>query len=253
MRLAPWSLTLAAIALLSGSAAAVDLRKIDRTIRKEPVYQSNSPQYCMLAFGPDANVHVWLVIDGDALYVDRNGNGDLTDPGERFNPYRVYHNIRSGEVKLMRSFFIFQRLEREPILSCARDVSGLIVEQSIANDKCDSDFAKRARNCPFRICIGNKRCGQDSTLAFAARPGDAPILHVDGPIRLGLHPYSDHLHRGEYRWLAIQGLNRGRGATLRTQLPEGLENIHPVAEIECPPRWPGDEPIRFRIELPGRG
>jgi hypothetical protein len=32
-----------------------------------------------------------------------------------------------------------------------------------------------------------------------------------------------------------------------------MENIHPVADIECPPRWPGAEPIRFRIELPGRG
>ena len=89
MRLAPWSLTLAAIALLSGSAEAVDLRQIDRTIRKEPVYQSKSPQYCLLAFGPEANVHVWLVIDGDALSVDRNGNGDLTDPGKRFNPHHV--------------------------------------------------------------------------------------------------------------------------------------------------------------------
>ena len=26
---------------------------------------------------------MWLVFDGDTLYVDRNGNGDLTDPGEK--------------------------------------------------------------------------------------------------------------------------------------------------------------------------
>ena len=89
MRGASLLLTLAAIASLSASAATVDLKKIDRSIRKEPAYQSKNPQYCLLAFGPEANVHVWLVIDGDALSVDRNGNGDLTDPGKRFNPHHV--------------------------------------------------------------------------------------------------------------------------------------------------------------------
>src|SRR5215831_902468 len=64
------------------TAAAADLTKIDRTIAKEPVYQ-NKPKYCLLVFGPDAKTRVWLVIDGDVLYVDRNGNGDLTEKGER--------------------------------------------------------------------------------------------------------------------------------------------------------------------------
>jgi hypothetical protein len=64
------------------TAAAADLTKIDRTIAKEPVYQ-NQPKYCLLVFGPDAKTRVWLVIDGDVLYVDRNGNGDLTEQGER--------------------------------------------------------------------------------------------------------------------------------------------------------------------------
>ncbi len=123
MRAASLLLTLAAIALLSTPADAVDLRKIDRSIRREPVYQSKDPRYCLLAFGPEANVHVWLVIDGDALYVDRNGNGDLTDAGERFNPSHVFHHLRPG-VKLMRSFMIGRpgrngRFGSELLLSCA--------------------------------------------------------------------------------------------------------------------------------------
>ena len=36
-------------------------------------------------FGPNAEARVWVVIDGDVLYLDRNGNGDLTEPGERFD------------------------------------------------------------------------------------------------------------------------------------------------------------------------
>jgi hypothetical protein len=29
-------------------------------------------------FGPDAKKRIWLMLDGDELYVDRNGDGDLT-------------------------------------------------------------------------------------------------------------------------------------------------------------------------------
>src|SRR5437868_11979754 len=67
---------------LSANAQAVDLATIDRTIGKEPAYQSK-PKYCLLVFGPEAKTRVWLVLDGDDLYVDRNGNGDLTEPGEK--------------------------------------------------------------------------------------------------------------------------------------------------------------------------
>jgi hypothetical protein len=34
-------------------------------------------------FGPEGKDRVWLVLDGDTLYVDRNGNGDLTEYGEK--------------------------------------------------------------------------------------------------------------------------------------------------------------------------
>src|SRR4029077_6354211 len=82
------------IALGSGPALAVDSATIDRTVHKEPVYQSKSPKYCLLVFGPNAETRIWLVTDlvaepweangaKNALYVDRNGNGDLTEPGKR--------------------------------------------------------------------------------------------------------------------------------------------------------------------------
>src|SRR6476620_3324956 len=64
------------------SLTAADLTKIDQTIRKEPSYQGK-PRYCLLVFGPEAKTRVWLVVDGDVLYVDRNGNGDLTERNEK--------------------------------------------------------------------------------------------------------------------------------------------------------------------------
>src|SRR5687767_13783218 len=64
-----------------------ELGKIDRTIKKEPPYKGK-PAYCLLVFGPEAKKPTWPVSDGDVLYVARNGNGDLTDDGERIQGKR---------------------------------------------------------------------------------------------------------------------------------------------------------------------
>ncbi len=62
---------------------------IDRSIRKEPGYQTKSPKYGLLLFGMEGNDRVWLVLDGDTLYVDRNGDGDLTRRARSFAPARA--------------------------------------------------------------------------------------------------------------------------------------------------------------------
>src|SRR4051812_27201321 len=78
------------------AAPAADLARIDRTIKKEPVYLSKSPKYGLLVFGPKAETRIWIVLDLAAepsdpdgsksfLYVDRNGDGDLTGADEKIN------------------------------------------------------------------------------------------------------------------------------------------------------------------------
>jgi hypothetical protein len=67
----------AVLVLLPLPAQAADLSKVDRTVGKEPAYKAK-PKYCLVVFGPEARDRVWLVVDGDVLYVDRSGDGDLT-------------------------------------------------------------------------------------------------------------------------------------------------------------------------------
>jgi hypothetical protein len=81
----------ALLLLVTPAALTADLAKIDRTIRKEPAYHSK-PKYFLLAFGPEAKKRVWVVLDGEDFYVDRNGNGDLTETGE--------HGKVPGEVEI---------------------------------------------------------------------------------------------------------------------------------------------------------
>ena len=66
-------------------SAAADLSMIDRSIGDEPQYKSQ-PRYCLLVFGEKARTRVWLVEDGETIYVDRNANGDLTEKLEAIEP-----------------------------------------------------------------------------------------------------------------------------------------------------------------------
>src|SRR5918993_6007509 len=59
------------------------LVKIDRKIAREPPYRT-TPKYCLVLFGPKAKTRVWVVVDDDTVYVDLDGNGDLTEKGEKF-------------------------------------------------------------------------------------------------------------------------------------------------------------------------
>src|SRR5437773_2641448 len=99
-----------ALAWHAHPACAADLKEIDRTILKEPKYTSR-PCYALLVFGPKAQKRVWLAVDGKVLYVDRNGNGDLTEPGERVQldvEATRKMNVAPGAYKGMNVFDIGQ-------------------------------------------------------------------------------------------------------------------------------------------------
>jgi len=74
------------------TSAATPMQPIQRDVAwdltppvKEPQYR-HEPRYALLVFGPQREQRVWIVLDGATLYVDRNGNGDLTEPDERLEP-----------------------------------------------------------------------------------------------------------------------------------------------------------------------
>src|SRR5947199_223492 len=95
-------LTAALLLAHAPAAGPTDLSRIDRRIAKEPAYQTKAPRYCLLVFGPAAKHRVWLVQDGEALYVDRNADGDLTDPAERLTPKRAEKDFVQFEVGDLR-------------------------------------------------------------------------------------------------------------------------------------------------------
>jgi hypothetical protein len=67
-----------------------DLTRIERTITKEPEYVAE-PRYALLVLDAESPFRCWMVFDKttpdsrcyDVLYLDRDGDGDLTDADER--------------------------------------------------------------------------------------------------------------------------------------------------------------------------
>jgi hypothetical protein len=243
---------------IAGQTRAVDLGAADRSLRKQPTFQSKQPQYCLMVFGPEAKTRVWVVLDGDVLYLDRNGNGDLTDPGERIAGEELFRNHPDRpDVEVMRRFELTWRAGAEPILSCGPEVFWFHVIQLVPRaDWHDQTWVKFQQERPysFAVATGNSGCSRDASFRFATSPQEAPILHFDGPRRFALSDkFAPHcFHPGEFCELAAELHTQGWNATVRTDLHEVPENIHPVAEIEFPPSRPGEDPTRLRVELKER-
>src|SRR5215831_15666476 len=164
MRMLSLLSTLLVVGNTAVTAWGADLTKIDRTIAKEPVYQ-NKPNYCLLVFGPDAKTRVWLVIDGDILYVDRNGNGDLTDKGERTALMAPEGEITEPD-----------RGTKHTALRVTPQKDGRIVVSLMAEGK------NRQRSGP---------------VTFAGRSQDAPIIHFNGPASVRFTSAEAYTDRGK--------------------------------------------------------
>jgi hypothetical protein len=249
--------------VFASQVLAIDLRTIERTLRKEPAYQSKNPLYCLLVFGPAAKTRVWVVLDGDVLYVDRNGNGDLTDPGERIVAQDVMHRPDSRrDVEVLRIFNLRRpekhpwETDADPILNCGPDVTWFHVMQLIPRDDWpDREWAKFWHEKPFDVAV-NTVAGyeQRSRVRFAERPQDAPILHFDGPQILALNdslvPFE--FRGGETSELTVVLTTPGLDAEVRTDHARIPADVHPVAEIEFPQGSADGDPIRLRVELKKR-
>jgi hypothetical protein len=174
----PWT-SLFFLGFCAHLAFGQDTGKIDRRITKEPRYESKSPWYCLLLFGPEGKTKVWMVLDGKKLYVDRNANGDLTDDGESLTSDDNSFNIPDVGGKDGKTKYTDLRLNWGP-----SPVTGGDPEVNLS----------------LRLRVGNLE-QYAFVKARATKPDQAPVIHVDGPlqIELRIQPYKpqQHLTRGK--------------------------------------------------------
>src|SRR5262249_38926090 len=227
--------TLLTLLFAAQPAPGVDLTKIDRTIAKEPAYQSKSPSYGLLVFGPEAKSRAWVVLDGDFLYVDRNCNGDLTEEGERLvierNPQR---NLDKNKSRMS---------------SAVKSVPVVITDLDGAKHQLTFRLTSTGVGLVAR-CHASQYVGSTyrDDLVFATRPQDAPIVHFNGPLTLQLVDPPRQWSPGETVDLVVLFGTPGHGKGTFAYMIQGFPT-RPTAEIRFPAKNPGAAPTVVKVAL----
>ena len=244
--------------LLTGSAAfGADLSRIQRTIAREPVYRSK-PRYCLLVFGPEAKTRVWLVQDGDTLYVDRNGNGDLTEPGKKVSAEKREEGAADGTYAFkIGEIHDGRRVHKEMHLSIVK-IDEL---QLISSDEVAKTFVAKNPHGRGYVLFGEVEMpgwkgatpggrirqhtwytDAKSVFQFADRPQDAPVVHFGGPWQIALFGWHQ-LTIGRESDVVLGVGTPGVGPAAMTYIDyEGVipENVYPTSDIIYPSEAPGD-------------
>src|SRR5215510_10565134 len=159
-----------------------DLASIPRQILKQPKYQSGQPKFALLVFGPKAETRVWAVVDGDTLYLDRNGNGDLTEPEDRFDleVTRFTKDVRD-DAKALISIHLHDPKSRpdnarddKPIFTCEPRVRWFHL---LRIDPTEGSYQEKSwTKNSFDITIFANGCNEFARSEFGDSPEEAAVV-----------------------------------------------------------------------------
>ena len=266
-----FALALLALSWPAPPAQPADLRNIDRTIVKEPEYAAQ-PFYALLVFGPEVETRVWLVLDGQLLYVDRNGNGDLTESNERIEPDVSATKKTRGEIvfNIGENAGVRLRLHTRDTLRGEPEESDVARLRPLTDQQRDllrryrEDHKKNRWESARLMRISSDRSEMQNDVVFCQKPKDAQISHFKGPLtfinRYALAGRDEPLKKGAEEVFAVcigtPGLaTRDFGyyaIFARLTTSEVPADLHPLAEFEFPHQDPGKLPIRVDVLLDRR-
>jgi hypothetical protein len=267
------SLQAAVFALLVAGGPAADPAPIDRAIRKEPAYRTKAPRYALLAFGPDGKDRVWLAHDGETLYVDRNGNGDLTDPGKAVsaklekdrNPDDTGYSFEVGELRvgprLHKGLTVYSTplshlpdaVKNEPNAKAALAADPKTRVYTVSLDVDRPGY--RGQGVGGRVMTLAGFTDGAGALVFANKPAAAPIIRPDGPLQITFYSETPSLKLGrDYEVVLVVGApGHGPGTLAMIAYEDTIPAAAvPKVEIAFPAARAGDPPVRELYELKQR-
>lgn len=235
------------------SADAGDLTQVPRTLTKQPAY-AGTPAYLLLVLGPTMARRAWIVIDGPNAYVDRNGNGDLTEPGEKVTLPGGPEVDETDDVKITTLQFDLGDLAA---VDGQTPYTGLTLTRYVVQPKPGSSV-KASDTTTFNMLVRETH-SQGAKPTLGARPDAAPVVHIDGALQANVAPACNGdlpvLTQGtEGDELTIQigtpGLGAGSWSFIGyEQVPE---DAHPVLDVTFPPAVAGGAPVQMKFTLDER-
>jgi len=241
----------------------IDYSKIERRIRKEPRYEGK-PSYALFIFDTAAEFRVWVVLDENALYFDRNGNGDLTGPDKKIAVKRTSTTLDMAKLlaSVGRSGDLAQIPEAARVVTlrnCTYDVGKLRVPGSRA---AHTELQFKTSDNLGGVFFSMKWGGKEIILAgshiagppkFAPSPATAPVLRptLAGPLTFAL-AREGVLTIGEDSDIALRVGHAGSGvdtfcAVNENYLVPGTDKIL----VTLIARDTADNEVRVRSEIKG--
>lgn len=232
-----------------------DLAKLERAIAKEPAYK-NRPLYGLVALGPQADFRAWFVLDGVTLYVDANGDGDLTDPAEKFAAKK------SGDSLLFPNVPLAAQGQRRGAL---RLIAGKLKELAhvygddltfkamLALDpdkphyslaiEADETMPGRAKETRYLVSASDL----NELFQLGPSPATAPLVHAGGPWRMATWDSRPSLEIGGVTDFIVgvgcPGVGPGTFAFLGYEEAAMPEQAIPKLTLHLPARADGTPPI----------
>jgi hypothetical protein len=213
-----WGKSIILLSLLA-SIYAADISSIDRSILKKP--SALNPKYCLLVFGPSAQTRIWLVLDGEILYVDRNGNLDLTETGERVKGLQKDGMVEfnAGPVTATEGVPPNTRLE----VLTSPDLTFVYAH---------------SEGRPWQRAVVDKQ----GYLKFGPTRETAPVLHFNGPLTMGLR-FDNHLSRQKRQDVDVMVGTPGIGVGSFVRF--GHEGVDAKAQPALEISYGGKEPAKI--------
>jgi hypothetical protein len=267
-----WAALLAP-AVLAAAAPAADPGPAPPAPRKEPNYQSKAPRYGLLVFGPEAQQRVWLVHDGDVLYVDKNGDGDLTDPGAKVtaksdpgrDPNEPSYYFEVGDLAVNGRVHKGLAVSAVPVTRYGDAVrsqpnarAALAADPKAQAYVVSLDVERpglRGQGAGGRVVQMAGVLDGNGVLLFAGKPADAPVIHFDGPLQVAFYGEKPALKLGRDNdvVLVVGTPGRGPGTFAMLAYEETVPRAaDPTVEVVFPAAREGDPPVRQRYELKQR-
>jgi hypothetical protein len=257
----------------SAAAASAGTPKIDRTVGKEPAYRTKAPKYGLLAFGPEGKDRVWLVHDGDTLYADRNGNGDLTEPGEKVvakkrpgqDAEEEGYSFEVGDVTvggrthkgLSVYFTPLKGYSDGTLCKWAGAKAALAKDPQAAVVRIHADVqvpGMKGGGLGGRLSFDVGPFDLNGVLCFADKPADAPIIHLGGPLQVTFYGELPSLRVGRGSEMALVVGTPGVGAGTFAMLgyeDTVPETAKPLADVSLPGKG-GAPPLKEKWVIQDR-
>ncbi len=257
----------------TSSALAVPII-IDRSIAKQPNYQSKSPKYLLLVFGAEGKDRAWLVLDGDTLYVDRNGNGDLTEADKRVTAEKKPkgssddqgHTFEIGTLNIggqtHKSVTVFTtpvKVYAEGSMGSRPEIKAAMVNNPMTPlAMILADVAVpgiKGGGIEGRVTFNAGPIDLNGALFFADAPADASVVHLGGPLQVTFYAElpTMRVDRKSDIVLVVGAPGQGPGTLAMIKYDGTIPEVaKPMVQIEYTAGKPGGPPVKELYEIKDR-